>query len=323
MKCMKSLPVTRFAVLVLIVFAIFQHLDKRRLSQHLDYVNANALWRYPFRPPIDKNFKFSADYYGLHYDGNYIEDWELLFFGAPEKPDLFFMSSTISKLKPQGGVFTDIGSNKGLHSLFMSQYAKKIIAFDPYPPVNIQFKKNIEKNHIGNITLIEVGLGDKNGSIPFFEPPDIFGGSFSSEYGYKIRSKNYAYLPIRVGDEVLEKLNLPSVDIIKIDIEGYEKIALKGLKKTLTNFRPVVVMEHHAASTIKEAFKSESELHSVFPEGYEFLQYDLYEVYRGTYRLVKHNYDQRQKDSSNSGIKFPRNIVAYPKEKAKFLVLER
>ena len=86
-----------------------------------------------------------------------------------------------------------------------------------------------------------MGLGNKNGELPFFEPPEsnLGAGSFIQREGPE--SKNNT-MPLVVGDEWLHKKGISKVDIIKCDIEGYEKTAFLGLKQTLARNRLIIVM---------------------------------------------------------------------------------
>lgn len=67
------------------------------------------------------------------------------------------------------------------------------------------------------------------------------------------------------------KAGVSSVALIKIDIEGYEKPALKGLHRALQTHRPVVEFELTIDPKNVVSIKSKDELVSLFPEGYEFL----------------------------------------------------
>ena len=60
----------------------------------------------------------------------------------------------------------------------------------------------------------------------------------------KITILKYGKLEIVEGDLYISKLNLKRVDLIKIDVEGFEKYVLLGLKDTLEKYRPFVVMEY-------------------------------------------------------------------------------
>jgi hypothetical protein len=56
-----------------------------------------------------------------------------------------------------------------------------------------------------------------------------------------------------------------------MDIEGYEKPALQGLRNTLLKHRPIVVFELTTEPRSAISIKSHNELTALFPEQYEFL----------------------------------------------------
>jgi len=110
-------------------------------------------------PALDKPISFLVDFYGYQYRGrsdNYI-DAHILYCGAFEKPQLYFMRDVMQK-KGAGGIFVDVGANTGQHSLFMSQYSKEVHAFEPYPPVLARFRDMVSLNRIQNIHVHPVGL---------------------------------------------------------------------------------------------------------------------------------------------------------------------
>jgi len=142
---------------------------------------------------VDGDFDFSADLFGLSYEGNtsnYIDN-QIFFHGAYEKPVLFLLRDVMSNHSSGKGVFLDIGANTGQHSLFMSRYASQIHAFEPYPPVLERFRKLVEKNRLKNIVIHPVGLGNDNSKLPFYRPPDNNLGTGSFVDGFK---KDNSYL---------------------------------------------------------------------------------------------------------------------------------
>jgi len=100
-----------------------------------------------------------------------------------------------------------------------------------------------------------------------------------------------------------------------MDIEGYEKPALRGLERTLRKHRPIVEFELSADPKSPVSVKSHEELLTLFPEDYEFLAFSehsnpttgvyVLESIAGLLRFDK--FDQH-------------DIVAYPIEKKKFIV---
>jgi hypothetical protein len=54
----------------------------------------------------------------------------------------------------------------------------------------------------------------------------------------------------------LEDLNIPIVDLIKIDVEGFELSVLEGLRRTTEKYRPVVSFEYHGQSAAPGTFEA-------------------------------------------------------------------
>jgi FkbM family methyltransferase len=171
----------------------------------------------------DKAFDFIADIDGIRYEGNtgnYI-DASILYLGAFEKDILYFLRDTMTAAYSGRGVFVDIGANTGQHSLFMSRYATEVHAFEPWEPVLRRFRSMVASNHIKNIIIHPVGLGDQNSKQPFFKPAsnNLGTGSFVQEF--LPQNSAEGHLEIQIGDEALAKAGVSSVALIKMDIEGY------------------------------------------------------------------------------------------------------
>jgi FkbM family methyltransferase len=215
---------------------------------------------------------FTADYFGMRYHGDAANliDAHVLLYGAWEPQVLHFLRSCADALNSDSVVFVDVGANTGLHSLFMSRYASHVHAFDPYPPVVARFRTAVDENHLSNITIHQVGLGNADELVPFHKPPGHNQGTGSFLWGIERgNSTTGTSLQIVRGDEYFEKKGI-DVDIIKMDIEGFEKPALLGLRSILERDRPVVEMEITAESGREGLFESFEDLQAAFPANYSF-----------------------------------------------------
>jgi len=139
------------------------------------------LYRQLCKGDCTPNFPFKADFFGLSYEGNLSNSIEanILFYGAFEKPLLFFLRDTWTNLEAgcsseneeqKARAFVDIGANIGQHSLYMSLWATHIYAFEPFSAVSAKLKHHITLNNISNIQLEEVALSDSAESLDFFAP---------------------------------------------------------------------------------------------------------------------------------------------------------
>jgi FkbM family methyltransferase len=262
----------------------------------------------------DTSYPFEIEIYGYKYQGktgDYIDD-HILAYGAYEKDVLFFMRDYIHARNNPDAVFLDIGACEGQHSLFMSRHVKRVHAFEPFPPVADRFRKMIQLNGFTNIELHEVGLGDKESLVPFLAPEggNMGNGSFFEARGREASGPKASFRVVP-GDKWLEPLGVTSIELVKIDVEGYEGPVLAGLTSTLTRNRPVVVVE--VSPPAYGTIKSMDMFNNLFPRDYQFSKFvDLRESsITGKYELV--------------GLtRIPRGpaydmIVAYPKEREKLI----
>lgn len=231
----------------------------------------NRIVRHFCNPEEVESTSFKADFFGYAYKGNlnsYI-DWNVYFYGSYERQYLFFLHKLIEKIdKP---VFLDIGANIGQHSVFMSGFCEKVYAFEPNPLVRQRLDEKISMNGIANVLVSPVGLGVEEAMLPYFPPAGCNHGTGSFVDGYSSNnSKNSIELKVVNGDRYFEELQISRVDLIKIDVEGYEKYVLMGLKKMLRRHRPMITIEYSESTQ-----KSFSEL-----EAFMELLPDNYNVYR-------------------------------------------
>ena len=242
----------------------------------------NQTWRKFLYRQLRRNGKtpdyaFSKDFYGLKYKGNLNNniDANVFFYGAFEKPLLFFLRDTLNALitETPKAIFMDIGANVGHHSIFLSKFASQVLAFEPYPKVNMQFKQQIAHNNISNIQIFETGLSDRRETLNYYAPTGNNEGIGSfDESSIGKGNTNYGKLELQEGDQVIESDSWKNIKLIKIDVEGFEKKVIKGLSRTIEEERPVIVCEITYGQQF--SFVSIEELSSYLPQNYEILTFN-------------------------------------------------
>ena len=242
----------------------------------------NQTWRKFLYRQLRRNGKtpdyaFSKDFYGLKYKGNLNNniDANVFFYGAFEKPLLFFLRDTLNALitETPKAIFMDIGANVGHHSIFLSKFASQVLAFEPYPKVNMQFKQQIAHNNISNIQIFEIGLSDRCETLNYYAPTGNNEGIGSfDESSIGKGNTSYGKLELQEGDQVIESDSWKNIKLIKIDVEGFEKKVIKGLTRTIEEERPVIVCEITYGQQL--SFVSIKELSSYLPQNYEILTFN-------------------------------------------------
>ena len=220
---------------------------------------------------------FTTDFFGLRYQGNLNNsiEFNIYFFEAFEKPLLFFLRDALQKLQTGDtpAVFADIGANIGQHSLFMSRHAEQVYAFEPYALVRDKLQFHIELNQISNIDVHPVGLSEHSEELPFYAPTGHNQGigSFDASTVSK-GNKAVGKLALVNGDDYFASLQALPPTIVKIDVEGFEKHVLNGLRDTLSSARPLLVIEITYGEEL--SFVSAAEFEAALPPNYQLFTFN-------------------------------------------------
>jgi FkbM family methyltransferase len=142
----------------------------------------------------------------------------------------------IVSLLPVGGVFVDVGANVGIMSFHAAKRVGprgRVIAFEP-DERNAQWflRGALENGFADTVRLHRFALSDRAGIFT------MQGGANAYLSGPEHAVRLAQGIP---GDELLA--NELTIDLIKIDIEGHEPHALKGLRRTIKRVRPRILCE--------------------------------------------------------------------------------
>ena len=146
----------------------------------------------------------------------------------------FIVFEFLKNISDKSKVFVDVGAFVGAFSIRMSRYYGKVYAFEPNPRSYRVLKKNIELNNIQNIQAYNIGVGDSRRQVTLYEK----GGSSS------IVDDSYKRGEYKVWVDRLDRL-VDRVDVLKIDVEGYEGYVIKGALNLIHKYNPIIVIEHH------------------------------------------------------------------------------
>ena len=136
---------------------------------------------------------------------------------------------------PFEGTFLDVGGNIGNHALMFNRFRPNVMihSFEPVHKNYVILYNNAKSKP--NIKTYSVGLGDKVEAAKISQPHSNNNG------GIKVDNNNGGGETITIipGDN----LKLTDVTFIKMDVEGYEVNAIRGLAQTITTYKPNIWIE--------------------------------------------------------------------------------
>jgi FkbM family methyltransferase len=137
------------------------------------------------------------------------------------------------------------GCHIGTHTLKIASLCKHLYAFEPMPDTNKVLTENIILNKMKNVTVSLDGLSDTKGKtkyswIPYGNPggSGLEGNPMGRPEWVPETTEN-----IEVNLTTIDSLELDKLDFIKLDVEGYEQLVIKGGMKTISKYKPVITLE--------------------------------------------------------------------------------
>ncbi|MFU8773524.1 MAG: FkbM family methyltransferase [Anaerolineales bacterium] len=159
------------------------------------------------------------------------------------------VSSIIDMVKP-GMIAYDLGANIGYVTLLLAQTVGPeghVFAFEPLASNIERLQQNITMNGMEKrISVHFAAVAAYNGKANFLIGPSIGTGKLEGSVGRKENryTESTSVQAIALDDFIYRDGN-PKPDIIKMDIEGGEVLAIQGMERIFHNARPLVFLELH------------------------------------------------------------------------------
>jgi len=158
----------------------------------------------------------------------------------------------IQKICKPGWTVWDCGTYLGFYTAFFARLVGskgKVVAIEP-DPFNIdRTKQNIALNGFDNVEFFQAAIGRPIGQAEFLlneGSNSHLDGTWVWGVDKELASKQHRILVKCLSlDQLIEEQEIPAPNLIKLDIEGAEEVALKYTIKIITQFKPMIVLELH------------------------------------------------------------------------------
>ena len=191
-------------------------------------------------------------------------EWDRQAIEGHERPIL----RALQHLVRPGDVVYDIGANVGLFSVLLARWIGDtgwLYAIEPNPVCVSYLRANLERARAASYTLLPMAVSDRRGDCEFTSnyATTLVGIGHDSpatvpKPGHQIRVDADAL------DAIIDRWQLRAPNVIKIDIEGAERVAIAGMAQTLERSRPTLLVELHGREAAEHVLPRLSALRYTF-----------------------------------------------------------
>lgn len=171
------------------------------------------------------------------------------------------LAEAVREFVRPGNTVYDVGANIGYVSLLLAHAAGpvgQVYAFEALPANAERIRRNIALNGFEQrIHLVPQAVADKSGELTFYVHASVGMGKLAGSAGR--REEQYQAeitVPTLALDEFVYQQGNPPPQVVKMDIEGGEVLALPGMKRILAEHHPLLLLELHGPESEKVAWET-------------------------------------------------------------------
>ena len=172
-----------------------------------------------------------------------------LHFGVYEKAETKFFQTACRK----GMTFLDVGANIGYYTALAARAVGptgKIIALEPDPESFKYLEQTIVANGTENVQAFPVAASDASATLPLYISADNRGDNRLYAPG---GTRPQVEVKAVAADALLAENKIDTVDLIKIDVQGYEPKVIAGLHDTISRSPNLTLLTEFWPKGIRDA----------------------------------------------------------------------
>jgi len=149
------------------------------------------------------------------------------------------MRRTLETFVRPGSVFLDVGANEGFFSVLASRLVGsrgRVIAVEPQERLAPVIRSNLALNACANVSVFSCAISDRRGEAELHLSPDTNTGSTALYQSTRYRLPRVT-VPVTTLADFVERAEVPRIDFVKMDIEGFEYEAILGSQQLFESGR--------------------------------------------------------------------------------------
>lgn len=133
----------------------------------------------------------------------------------------------------EGMIVMDVGANVGLYTLLAAQKVGKsgrVFSIEPDPESHSYLARTIDLNHLTQVRTLQVAAGHRNQEIDLF----LCSGNKADSRVFDATGKRPTVkVEMKTLDAIASEVGIKKIDLIKMDVQGAEGLALQGMTRLL------------------------------------------------------------------------------------------
>jgi FkbM family methyltransferase len=171
------------------------------------------------------------------------------------EPEL--QSAVMEMVEPEMVAY-DVGANIGYISILLARRAGekgRVLAFEALPANLERLRQNLALNDMGaQVRVVEAAVMDHSGPAQFLVGPSGGMGKAAGSAGRQTEDKQAISVTGLALDDFVHAQGNPAPQVVKMDIEGGELLALPGMRRLLRETHPLILLELHGPEAARMAW---------------------------------------------------------------------
>jgi FkbM family methyltransferase len=196
------------------------------------------------------------------------------------------VSGAILQLAETARSFIDIGANEGYFAIIVANSRGvncRVVAVEPQSRLQEVIKRNLSLNGVeANLEQVQCAVSDHDGKARLFLSPSVNTGSSGLVRAtrYRVKTEEVEVMTIQ---SLMHQLGMQTIDLMKIDIEGFEYEAIFGSKSIFESKRVASIVVEVHSQAMRQRGKEPDDISDFFRKcGYERVYSSGTEIWQAT-----------------------------------------